>query len=729
MQKKKLLHRLISICLALNLLIGLGTNVFVSKAAEISKVTKTYDIAVVFDNSGSMYDNKAWCRAKYAMEIFASMLNYENGDTLTIFPMWEVTTDGKTKKGGSYKPITIDSLAGIEKISALYTTNPSSTPFEPITEAHEYLKKSDSGKEKWLIVLTDGAFNQNKRGKQASIDLQKKLSSLASKNIKVQYLGFGNATKLDSKPGKGFYAKKSTDESLKDDLIVICNTIFQRAELPDDCLNGSTLELDLSMRKLVVFAQGKGAKITSLKDSTGKSIAITLDSGQRKFSKITAAGKYENAPVDETLYGQVVTFDSCSKGTYTLGCSGADAVQIFYEPDVDIGIRLENSDGQEVDLSEGKITADNYKIYYGIVDNVTGEDVTDSALMGEDVFLSGAQIDETGKESELKNGGDVALKAGEKIYFRISGTYLEDYTITTDDNKDAFTFVIEAPPTDTMTLNAMVQQADEWYTLSEHDKWKPIRVELKYNGANLTDEQLNQVEWNVEVDKPLEWKMELLPGESAANIYIGTNKDGQYVAPGIDKYAMEIWASVKDEYGQDVKSQTDKVSFKVQTYSLLVKWLIRLAILLAILALILFIMSRKAMPKGMVVERINFQLMGRTIPGGGEASYDRKGKMLSIDSIPVPNKMAAEIHVSFNLIPIDRRWTASKKRRVGIVGINVLDMGSDRVNIDGAKFEKNKDGMFVPTGAKNDPIDEKVRNPIIKVYTKQSQIECSMINR
>ena len=73
-------------------------------AAVITKTEKTYDIAVVFDNSGSMYQNQAWCRAKYAMEIFASMLNYNNGDTLKIFPMWEVTRDGSTpNEGGSFE--------------------------------------------------------------------------------------------------------------------------------------------------------------------------------------------------------------------------------------------------------------------------------------------------------------------------------------------------------------------------------------------------------------------------------------------------------------------------------------------------------------------------------------------------------------------------------------------------------------------------------------------------
>ena len=61
-----------------------------------TKANQTRSIAIVFDNSGSMYIEKKqdWCRATYAMEVFASMLN--KGDVLTIYPMWPIEVDGKT---------------------------------------------------------------------------------------------------------------------------------------------------------------------------------------------------------------------------------------------------------------------------------------------------------------------------------------------------------------------------------------------------------------------------------------------------------------------------------------------------------------------------------------------------------------------------------------------------------------------------------------------------------
>ena len=113
-------------------------------------------------------------------------------------------------------------------------------------------------------------------------------------------------------------------------MVGICNSIFQRSVLPSNRFNGNSLNLDLSMKNVIVFVQVENAKITSLKDAGGREIAILLDSGQRKHSEIRAKG-YGNAKADTTLAGQVVTFDACPKGEYVLSYSGADKIQIFYE--------------------------------------------------------------------------------------------------------------------------------------------------------------------------------------------------------------------------------------------------------------------------------------------------------------------------------------------------------------------------------------------------------------
>ena len=691
-----------------------GGNYFVQK--------RSYEIAVVFDNSGSMYQNEGWCRAKYAMEIFASMLNYDDGDKLKIFPMWESTTDGSTpSSGGSYAAIEINSKEDIDKISNLYTVHPSNTPFAPITEAYDYLKTS-SADEKWLIVLTDGAFNEEARGQKASIDLQNRVSALASDSIKVQYLGFGNATELVAEESRGFFSKNSSDTSLKDDLIDICNAIFQRSVLPENRLNEKTLTLDLSMKKLIVFAQGSNAKIMSLTDANGEEVKITLDSGQRKYSEIRAKG-YADAPIDDSLAGQVITFGACAKGTYTLNYSDADAIQIFYEPDVDIKVTLTNSDGEVIDPSEGEISAGEYKVSSAIVDSVTGEDVTNAELMGEDVKLT--TYVKTSSESEFteyENGSTISLEPDSSTEVIVEGTYLKDYTLSTKDDPDAFPLpIIVFEPKVDLAVKADVQQSQAWYQLKDHAEWKPVRVTLSIDGMPLTEEQMAQTVFEVTIPGDLAYWYEALPGESAYNVYIGHDESGNYVEPDTGRYNLKASATYTGEYGVE-SSAEDSAGFEIQWYSIIWRWLLWLVILGIILFITFLIMSQKVLPRQLAPEKVAFFLKGKNV-GGGDVTYDRKGKSLMIKSIPVPSQMDAECKASFKLYAVDRRWTPSKRRRFGISDISNTSLGVTKVRIDSSSFEK-KGSKFVLKGAADDPIREETQNPIIKIETSKSYIEC-----
>ena len=87
-------------------------------AAGGSKNTVSRSIAIVFDNSGSMYmqGNKAWCRATYAIEVFASMMN--DGDTLQVYPMYPVTSQGRDYS--SLNPVSVSGGGDIGETTAVY---------------------------------------------------------------------------------------------------------------------------------------------------------------------------------------------------------------------------------------------------------------------------------------------------------------------------------------------------------------------------------------------------------------------------------------------------------------------------------------------------------------------------------------------------------------------------------------------------------------------------------
>lgn len=663
-------------------------NCFTASAATVSKNVKTYEIAVVFDNSGSMYDNQAWCRAKYAMEIFSSMLHYDNGDVLKIFPMWPVTTDGsKPSSGGSFSGIEIRGGSDINKISNLYTVAPSNTPFAPILEANEALQAS-SAKEKWLVVLTDGAFNQVNRNdntrQMSSDDLRKRLLNISSTGIKVQYLGFGGATLLKSEEGQNFYAMKSTDQSLKDDLISICNTIFQRSVLPNKYISGKTINLDMSMKSVIVFAQGADAKITGLKSESGESIGIKLDSGQRKFSNISAGGKYSNAPVDNTLAGQVVTFDACPKGKYELIYSGADAIEYFYEPDVDIKMTLTNDDGEEVDYTQGNIASGDYTVNYSIVDAVTGEDVTKAELMGNDVSLRSRVRTSDGTETPFENGEKITLKPDDSTKVIVEGTYLKDYTISTEDDPLAFPDLkIDFPEIQKFEVELTTEQSSSWYQIGKEGKWKPIRANLTIAGVPLTDEQLSRTKLDLNFSNNIEYTVKPINGESAFEIIVGYGEDGKYKEPTCGSYKVDATATYTDEFGQDT-SDSDSMGFDVQKYSAVWRWLFWLLLLLLLLLLIIFILTRKAWPKEMYFY---------CPKGSGKINV---GKNMNAVSNIYPNVLSCTAEKSSTLMKKFGRQACVKITKVDpAFNVKSFKIGSSSTFIkDGGKFLDSKGKEF-----------------------------------
>lgn len=719
----RILARVVSLFLVMTLFCGtLLTPSTITKAAEIEKTNRSYEIAVVFDNSGSMYKDEAWCRAKYAMEIFAAMLDYKDGDKLKIFPMWEVTTDGTSKSGGSYSPIQVESKGDIEKIANLYTPKAGDTPYAPVNEAYEYLQKT-SATDKWLIVLTDGEFNQEARTDQiqkvAAAELQKRLTGLASNDIKIQYLGFGKAPELQQDESKGFYAKKSTDTSLKDDLINICNAIFQRSVLPANRLDGKTLELDLSMKNLIVFVQGSDAKVESLKNAKGTKVECTLDSGQRKYSTISAGGDYENAKPDTSLAGQVVTFGRCAAGKYTLTYSSEVAPQIFYEPDVDIEVTLTNAEGQKVDGTSGKLVAGEYTITSKIIDKKTKQDVTKHELMGNDVKVKTIVKPESGEKKELGNPCTVKLEPDKKTEIVVEGTYLKDYKISTKDNPDLdwLKNIQVVEPSVDIDLNAEVLQSNSWYKIKDHDSWKPIKATVKIEGKKATDEQLDKMELKIKTQKGVSYRYEPIKGESAFYIYLGQDKDGKYVEPKTGKYKMDISAVFTDKFDTENYSNMEKLSFDIQIYDKIWVWLGWLLLFLILLTIWLLIMTKKVLPKKIGKDTGNFETLSAGELGGNYVGveYKRKAQSLKITTsgaVDFDEKCTA----TFKLKPVDNRFKKSRDRRIKIVGIN---SNCITVSINNTEYVKNSKGTWVKgtsVDAQNPPpIGHEAKNPIFEL--------------
>ena len=564
------------------------------KVSDVNKDSVSHDIAIVFDNSGSMYeDTDRWSQALYAIGVFASMLDYDSGDKLGIYPMGEISIGKNGKSVSNRLEITKDNISDISKI---YSKETSETILKPAYNAVKYLQKSKA-EEKWLIVLTDGEFYydksiKEKKSQKSASWLNKKMLDLAKGDIKVQYLGFAEASVLNSNVSKNFYASNvSSANELTGELVNICNKIFQRHKV--EGFSNGKFSIDVSMNNIIAFVQGKGAEVGSLVGDDNKLIDKTLDT--KIESGIEGTGSDYSAPPAD-ISGQVVTFDACKTGTYTLDYTGSD-VQIFYEPNVKIQSYLTDSNGKKIDVSKS-ITPGEYKLVYNLVDGETSEDVSNSKLLSP-VALS-AEVSNNGKKQTVSSGETIKLDADSNTKILVSGTYLKEYSINNKSDGNFGKINVEMPKEKGLKIKVSTKQFGKWFKLSDKDTWNSVRIYITYDNKKLSDEQIKNLKLSIE-PKPsedLSYTYKYLKGESAFEVNLGTDENGDFIEPKCGDYKLTAKGSYLDEYKREISSE-DSLHFSIQWFDQFWLWLIWLVILAALIAIVAFILTRKAWPKHM----------------------------------------------------------------------------------------------------------------------------------
>ena len=483
---KKTIQRVLAAVILLVMILSGGFSEVGKVHAEKQQGTTKRAIYVVFDNSGSMYGdgNKAWSQATYAMEVFAAMMNYESGDVMKVFPMHDITTDGNT--GSATKSsMEIRGKDDIAQIHNMYTPKPGGTPYTQVNNAAGELTKllnAGSVDEGWLVVLTDGDFDNDIPASGLKADLEGKAA--ANENLYVQYLAIGTDVKNipEGNADKGLYAQKAGNTSeVVNELAEISNRIFKRNEYAGYSSEDSGLEFDIPLRKLIVFAQGKDVKIGSLKNEEGGEVKLQSDTAV-SYSSTDGAGLttfVKSTPVKDTsLKGQVAVFADESPivaGKYTLDVSGADSIQIYYEPDVKFEAGLYKGDTK---MEEGTIEGGAYTVKVGFVDQLSGKYIKSSKLLGEPkytVSINGETQELTGKDGASQSI-DVEVD-GESLELTADVNYLKDYT-----DSASYTFKIC-----TLDMNVDAFKSANLKTLE--DGANQITVEATRNGQPLTKEQ------------------------------------------------------------------------------------------------------------------------------------------------------------------------------------------------------------------------------------------------
>ena len=461
----------------------------VGAAAAGGKETKRA-IAIVYDNSGSMYigseeQRKAWCQATYATEAFAAMMN--PSDVLRVYPMNPIEVDGKTYTYDQPLEVNQKSASTIRKIFS----KPGDTHIETIAAGCEDILtvKAD---EYWLVVVTDGdEFYRNGKGlgKSKTVsELEKDLSASREK-LNVMYLGMGSQTAMPKDvTGSYYYEAKKTQNGAQvlEALNSMCNTIFGRDTLPDV---GSTVSFDLSMNKLILFVQGDGIKNVKLGNLKPDSTV------EMKYSELGAGGSYATKfVVDTSLQGQLLTFTNVDAGDFALSYEGqVSSIDCYYEPDVDVQMTLTDEAGNPVPSDTDPIYG-TYYVHYNLVDK-NGKPV-ESKLLKETKYTikytqNGQQkVLEADKGGKLKldmKEGDTLEDASVKVVYL--GGYSREKTAA-DLKWPKFTFV--AP--EAGWLNAKMSGGSAEYKLSQISAGEAFKAEFVYDGAALTDAQLKKGE-------------------------------------------------------------------------------------------------------------------------------------------------------------------------------------------------------------------------------------------
>ena len=471
-------------------------------------------INLVYDDSGSMIRVGSnyvdtWCQAKYAMEVFAGMLG-EN-ETLNIYYMSDYV-NGSTSKppkltltGSKDASVT---EANVKKIHDL-VTDASDTPFDSVKKAYQDLKKVSSD-ERWLVVLTDGEFNGTSNSRVENYFNE----CVADGKTRVMMLSMGpNAAVINPNPDKHIYFEKAENTTdILSKLTKICNRIFQSNALPIN--ESNEISFNVPMSQLVVFAQGKSAKIEGITTSDGKTIKASSNV-HVQYSKTATTDK--NYPVNkvivaDNLNGYVATYNTdFETGTYKVKVSGADNIQVYYKPNVSIAAYLFNDDNEEV-TSKDNLIAGTYRLEFGFINGTNGEKVTDTSLLGNIVYHSSIVNTTTSGEKievEAKSGDTVTIKEG-KLDIDVTAQFLEYNTVNANlsyqvycsndlifafEQKPSYTLNTDGftNPDEPLILTVKIDSGEGIVELTK-EQWELLGIPTITTTANLGDFKIEKTE-------------------------------------------------------------------------------------------------------------------------------------------------------------------------------------------------------------------------------------------
>lgn len=502
------------ICLVLTFLMVLGTVSEVCAAEETEKNT----IAVVYDDSGSMMKSgdlvDRWCHAKYALEVFSTMMLED--DVMTVYPMNNTGATFTMKGSDSAEK----RKQQVENFEVIYG---SSTPYGSVSSAYSKLAAVNDDSTKWLVVITDGSF-----GGTTYTNVNNNFEEYAANGINVAYLRiYDNAdasstandrsSKVINQPDKDIYvfeAMKSADTL--DCVNEISNLIFKRQALSDyqgvltSSGNSLTMNIDVPVSQLVVFAQGEDIQVGDIKGpkNVKKNSAIEVETPEVPDNTGNIAK--EDMLVADGLGGVVATYSSSDSdplpaGTYILDISDTSNVEVYCKLAVDVDVKI-TQNGKSTEGSDNIFIGD-YEVEIILRDPITGDEIDSSAKLISDaeydIKVTNTYTDENGNEQTEEKSfddgsftdsllrGDATIEGKIKLGDSYT-TFTEEYTVVEE----------------LSNLEIQYSCPDGGINFEELDlKNSGISVKILEDGEVLSKEKAENLEFVIETEKNLEFEV------------------------------------------------------------------------------------------------------------------------------------------------------------------------------------------------------------------------------
>ncbi len=372
----------------------------VSQSSQEGGTYKKKIVSVLYDDSGSMLSGQGYEYALYALQMLMSMLSER--DYLVIVPM-NASTNVEVSLSSADRNAAIQSALG--KIPG-----PSGgTPSTSIGKAVQALTVTDKGfgglknqdnlalaaedEEYWLIVLTDGGFENNTTEEYIARKMNYYTSDYPSLN-KI-YLGVGAAVEMQNSTTSANYVpnlypyKAETSAKMISSMLSISNLLSGRYSLDPQyyTASGSTVTVNLpsdySFKTLSVIAQNCGATLVSAKYN-GNNVSLSNASVITPHSNLASAPTNMKNGYSATMVGDPYFLG----GTLTLTFSGEvskDNLAILAEPALRLEMYLKKSNGTEATMDEINATCkpgNTISVGYRVYDYYKSTEVDINTLFG-----------------------------------------------------------------------------------------------------------------------------------------------------------------------------------------------------------------------------------------------------------------------------------------------------------------------------------------------------------